>query len=112
MVAISLSLKDAITYSLPCQASQSQSIQTLLEAEKEAQKVVQQARQCMDGSPLVIHHSEHSSGCADRTQRLKDARSEATKEIEAYKAQKEHEFKAYEKSVRTYLINLAQRVSR
>jgi len=38
--------------------------------------------------------------CADRTQRLKDARSEATKEIEAYKALKEKEFKAYEASVR------------
>jgi V-type H+-transporting ATPase subunit G len=40
---------------------------------------------------------------ADRTQRLKDAHSEATKEIEAYKAQKEQEFKAYEASVRTIL---------
>jgi len=60
-------------------AGQSQNIQTLLEAEKEAQKVVQQARQY-------------------RTQRLKDARSEAAKEIEAYKTQKEQEFKAYEAS--------------
>jgi len=54
----------------------------------------------------VIHHSEHSSDCTDRTQRLKDAHSEATKEIEAYKTQKEHEFKAYEASVRVDLINL------
>jgi len=60
-------------------AGQSQNIQTLLEAEKDAQKVVQQERQY-------------------RTQRLKDARSEAVKEIEAYKAQKEQEFKAYEAS--------------
>lgn len=36
-------------------------------------------------------------------QRLKDARSEATKEIEAYKAQKDQEFKAYEASVRMIL---------
>jgi len=49
------------------------------EGEKEAQKIVQQARQY-------------------RTQRLKDAHSEATKEIEAYKAQKDQEFKAYEAS--------------
>ncbi|KAH9846039.1 H+-ATPase G subunit-domain-containing protein [Lenzites betulinus] len=58
---------------------QSQSIQTLLEAEKEAAKVVQQARQY-------------------RVQRLKDARSEAAKEIEAYKKTKEAEFKAFEAS--------------
>ena len=36
----------------------------------------------------------------DRVQRLKDARSEAAKEIEAYKASKEQEFKAFEASVR------------
>ena len=50
--------------------------------------------------PFIL---KHSSGCADRTQRLKDARSEAAKEIEAYKAQKEQEFKTYEASVRTIL---------
>ncbi|KAI1796642.1 H+-ATPase G subunit-domain-containing protein [Ganoderma leucocontextum] len=60
-------------------AQQSQSIQTLLEAEKEAAKVVQQARQY-------------------RVQRLKDARSEAAKEIEEYKKSKEQEFKAFEQS--------------
>ncbi|EJF64249.1 V-type ATPase, partial [Dichomitus squalens LYAD-421 SS1] len=60
-------------------AQQSQSIQTLLEAEKEAAKVVQQARQY-------------------RVQRLKDARSEAEKEIEEYKKTKEQEFKAFEQS--------------
>ncbi len=37
---------------------------------------------------------------ADRVQRLKDARSEAAKEIEAYKASKDQEFKAFEASVR------------
>ncbi|EJD43772.1 V-type ATPase [Auricularia subglabra TFB-10046 SS5] len=57
-------------------AQQSQGIQTLLEAEKEAAKVVQQAR-------------------AYRVQKLKDARSEAEKEIAEYKAQKENEFQAY-----------------
>ncbi|KAI0792119.1 H+-ATPase G subunit-domain-containing protein [Abortiporus biennis] len=58
---------------------QSQSIQTLLEAEKEAAKVVQQARQY-------------------RVQKLKDARTQATKEIEEYRKQKEQEFKAFEAS--------------
>ena len=37
----------------------------------------------------------------DRTQRLKDARSEAAKEIEEYKKAKEAEFKSFEASVRT-----------
>ncbi|KAF5362038.1 hypothetical protein D9756_002467 [Leucocoprinus leucothites] len=60
-------------------AQQSQSIQTLLEAEKEAAKIVQQARQY-------------------RVQRLKDARTEASKEIDEYKKTKEAEFKAFEAS--------------
>ncbi|KAG5647463.1 hypothetical protein DXG03_009394 [Asterophora parasitica] len=60
-------------------AQQSQGIQTLLEAEKEAAKIVQQARQY-------------------RVQRLKDARAEATKEIEQYKQAKEQEFRAFESS--------------
>lgn len=57
----------------------SQGIQTLLEAEKEAAKIVQQARQY-------------------RVQRLKDARSEATREIEEYRRVKDDEFKAFEAS--------------
>ena len=36
----------------------------------------------------------------DRVQRLKDARSEAAKEIEEYKKAEEQEFKAFEQSVR------------
>ncbi|KAH7335181.1 H+-ATPase G subunit-domain-containing protein [Rhizoctonia solani] len=55
----------------------SSQVQRLLEAEKEAAKIVQEARQY-------------------RTQRLKDARTEAAKEIEAYKKQKEEEFKSLE----------------
>ncbi|KAK4503602.1 hypothetical protein PRZ48_004517 [Zasmidium cellare] len=47
----------------------------MLQAEKDAQKIVQK----------------------DRTKRVKDARSEAQKEIEDYRNQKEEEFKAYEK---------------
>lgn len=35
----------------------------------------------------------------DRVQKLKDARSEAAKEIEQYKKQKEAEFTAFEKEV-------------
>lgn len=37
----------------------------------------------------------------DRIQKLKDARTEATKEIEAYKRAKEQEFRAFEDSVRS-----------
>ncbi|KAM6496947.1 Vacuolar (H+)-ATPase G subunit domain containing protein [Amanita muscaria] len=60
-------------------AQQTQGIQTLLEAEKEAAKLVQQARQY-------------------RTQKLKDARTESEREIEEYKQAKEGEFKAFEAS--------------
>lgn len=35
----------------------------------------------------------------DRTQKFKDARSEAAKEVEAYKAQKEKDFKQFESEV-------------
>jgi len=59
-------------------AQNSQGIQTLLEAEKEASKIVQKARQY-------------------RVDRLKAARSEAEKEIQALKAQKVAEFAAFEK---------------
>ncbi|ETS62283.1 hypothetical protein PaG_03359 [Moesziomyces aphidis] len=59
-------------------AQQSQGIQTLLEAEKEAAKIVQKAR-------------------TYRTQKLKDARNEASKEIEQLKANKEKEFADFQK---------------
>ncbi|KIY64035.1 V-type ATPase, partial [Cylindrobasidium torrendii FP15055 ss-10] len=60
-------------------AQQSQGIQTLLEAEKEAAKIVAEARQY-------------------RVQKLKDARTEAEKEIAAYKQSQEKEFTSYEAS--------------
>ncbi|KAJ9052330.1 hypothetical protein DSO57_1028237 [Entomophthora muscae] len=56
----------------------SQGIKTLLEAEKEASKIVEKARQY-------------------RVQRLKDARSEAAKEIESLKQKKQTEFQSFEK---------------
>ncbi|KAK0552079.1 hypothetical protein OC846_003044 [Tilletia horrida] len=59
-------------------AQQSQGIQTLLEAEKEAAKIVSKAR-------------------TYRTQKLKDARSEAAKDIEDLKAKKEKEFQTFQK---------------
>ncbi|KAI9706038.1 MAG: hypothetical protein M1836_005444 [Candelina mexicana] len=55
-------------------AQNSAGIQTLLDAEREAQKIVQK----------------------DRTKRVKDARSEAQKEIEDYKRTKDQEFKSFE----------------
>ncbi|KAJ1912865.1 hypothetical protein IWQ60_009469 [Tieghemiomyces parasiticus] len=57
--------------------SNNQGIQTLLEAEKEAAKTVERARQY-------------------RVQKLKEARSEAAKEIEELKAQKTAELAHYE----------------
>jgi len=58
-------------------AQNSAGIQTLLDAERDAQKIVQKAREY-------------------RTKRVKDARTEAQKEIEEYKEKKEKEFKEYE----------------
>ncbi|KAL1979807.1 hypothetical protein VTN96DRAFT_5093 [Rasamsonia emersonii] len=58
-------------------AQNSAGIQTLLDAEREAQKIVQQAREY-------------------RTKRVKDARTEAQKEIEEYRRQKEEEFRKFE----------------
>jgi V-type H+-transporting ATPase subunit G len=55
-------------------------IQTLLEAEKEASKIVEKAK-------------------LYRTQRLKDARVEAQMEIDKLKQQKQQEFKEYEMKV-------------
>ncbi|KAL9049606.1 MAG: hypothetical protein Q9206_005444 [Seirophora lacunosa] len=56
-------------------AQNSKGIQTLLDSEREAQKIVQK----------------------DRSKRVKDARSEAQREIEDYRKQKEEEFKKFEK---------------
>ncbi|KAI9189367.1 H(+)-transporting V1 sector ATPase subunit G [Blastocladiella emersonii ATCC 22665] len=59
-------------------AQNSAGIQTLLEAEKEAGKIVQRARQY-------------------RVERLKEARKEAEKEIQALKQQKVAEYGKFEK---------------
>ncbi|CCC14219.1 hypothetical protein SMACR_08677 [Sordaria macrospora] len=64
------STQTAITMS----AQNSAGIQTLLDAERDASKIVQK----------------------DRTKRVREARDEAKKEIEAYKAEKEAEFKKFE----------------
>ncbi|SZF02589.1 unnamed protein product [Blumeria hordei] len=55
-------------------AQNSAGIQTLLDAERDAQKIVQK----------------------DRTKRVKEARDEAKKEVDAYKAKKDLEFKTFE----------------
>ncbi|KAJ3951161.1 hypothetical protein N0V92_012438 [Colletotrichum tropicale] len=62
-------------------AQNSAGIQTLLDAEREASKIVQKAREF-------------------RTKRVKEARDEAKKEIEAYRNSKEDEFKKFESEVR------------
>lgn len=50
--------------------------------------------------PYPNHHFPPANPPRDRTKRVKDARSEAQKEIEEYRNQKEEEFKAFEKQVR------------
>ncbi|ORY54981.1 V-type ATPase [Pseudomassariella vexata] len=58
-------------------AQNSQGIQTLLDAEREASKIVQKAREY-------------------RTKRVREARDEAKKEIDTYRSEKESEFKKFE----------------
>ncbi|KAI1655491.1 vacuolar ATPase [Daldinia decipiens] len=58
-------------------AQNSTGIQTLLDAEREASKIVQKAREF-------------------RTKRVREARDEAKKEVEAYRRAKEEEFKRFE----------------
>lgn len=53
---------------------------------------------------LIYHYQRlqvHLEISTDRVQKLKDARTEASKEIEEYKKAKETEFKKFEASVRT-----------
>ncbi|CAJ2502956.1 Uu.00g103500.m01.CDS01 [Anthostomella pinea] len=58
-------------------AQNSAGIQTLLDAEREASKIVQKAREF-------------------RTKRVREARDEAKNEIDAYRKSKEEEFKKFE----------------
>jgi V-type H+-transporting ATPase subunit G len=83
-------------------ASTAQGIQTLLEAEKEASKVVAKARQCAHHMLLPLN----SLPTIDRVQRLKEAKSDAQKEIDALKAQKETEFVAFQGKVGQRLASL------
>ncbi|PYI32821.1 vacuolar ATP synthase subunit G [Aspergillus indologenus CBS 114.80] len=77
-------------------AQNSAGIQTLLDAEREAQKIVQQARECTVAAPTNVHSSLIDTFCSDRTKRIRDAKAEAQKEIEEYRKQKEDEFKKFE----------------
>ncbi|KAF7846385.1 hypothetical protein BT93_L4476 [Corymbia citriodora subsp. variegata] len=95
-------------------AQNSLGIQTLLDAEREAQKIVQKGTVHLilrQGPWTVTDRSQRenvitldqerwigaSNPDSDRTKRVKDARSEAQKEIEDYRKKKEEEFKQYEK---------------
>ncbi len=53
----------------------------------------------MSSSSSILVTSTSNSIPADRTKRVKDARSEAQKEIEEYRAKKEAEFKKLESEV-------------
>lgn len=65
-------------------------IQALLEAEKEAAKIVAKARQC-----TYMRITLNKLTLKDRVQRLKDAKAEAQKEIDQIKSAKEKEFQAF-----------------
>ena len=69
-----------------------------MDAEREAAKIVQKAKQCKSISFSFIFTRWQSfipCCCIDRVQRLKDARSEAAKEIEELKAQKNTEYQDF-----------------
>lgn len=66
--------------STPVAPSAAPGVQVLLDAEREASRQIQQARQ-------------------HRVQRLKDARAEAQTEIEALKRAKQEEYEAFERSL-------------
>uniref|UniRef100_A0A093Y5I0 V-type proton ATPase subunit G n=1 Tax=Talaromyces marneffei PM1 TaxID=1077442 RepID=A0A093Y5I0_TALMA len=87
-------------------AQNSAGIQTLLDAEREAQKIVQQVfeRELTE----LCFQLENTSGPifkttaltdTDRTKRVKEARTEAQREIDDYRKQKEEEFKKFEAEV-------------
>ncbi|KAM4065924.1 vacuolar (H+)-ATPase G subunit [Hirsutella rhossiliensis] len=70
-------------------AQNSAGIQTLLDAEREASKIVQKARESNNQA------NRHPATIV-RTKRVKEARDEAKKEIADYKAKKDGEFKKFE----------------
>ncbi|KAJ2035891.1 hypothetical protein H4S03_004012 [Coemansia sp. S3946] len=87
-------------------ASNSQGIHTLLEAEKEASSIVAQARECK-----YLTASFYALKSIDRVRRLRDARTEAAKDISELQARKTSELSAIQqKSVnQTELTESIQR---
>ena len=53
---------------------------------------------------LPLHYASMALTLQDRTKRVKDARTEAQKEIDEYRKEKDEEFKAFEKEVRFYSL--------
>ena len=90
------------------------------QAEKEAQKIVQKgmfvtlsaeenakdaiARECMPSTTWQLAIDDLTLPLSDRTKRVKDAKSEAQKEIEEYRKKKEEEFKKFESEVYLTLL--------
>lgn len=72
-----------------------------MDAEREAAKIVQKAKQCKKDIYIKgvggddSKRGTHMFFVLDRVQRLKDARSEAAKEIEELKAQKNAEYQDF-----------------
>lgn len=87
----------------------------MLEAEREAAKIVQKAKQCKHtmtlskgggGGIMDVQVNLQVYVCVylDRIQRLKDARSEATKDIEELKAQKNQEYQNFVAEVKLLVV--------
>ncbi|RMZ81804.1 hypothetical protein DV738_g2023, partial [Chaetothyriales sp. CBS 135597] len=91
-------------------AQNSAGIQTLLDAEKEAQKIVHKGHRplLLSASAMETDSSQQENvrsnwrrmsaptNDPDRTKRVKDAKTEAQKEIEEYRKKKEEEYKKFE----------------
>ncbi|ATY63124.1 vacuolar ATP synthase subunit [Cordyceps militaris] len=79
-------------------AQNSAGIQTLLDAEREASKIVQKCELRRYRLSVVKSANEFFNHLARefRTKRVKEARDEAKKEIAEYKAKKEDEYKKFE----------------
>ena len=70
----------------------------MLDAEREAQKLIEDARKCMPlSSPWRTKYL--TVLFTDRLQRVKDAEKEANKEIEEYKSVMEADFAKFSRSV-------------
>jgi V-type H+-transporting ATPase subunit G len=74
-------------------------IQTLLDAERDASQIIQQARECKWHLSTGKSAPPSSSWLLVRTKRVKEARDEARQEVTSYQRTKESSFKDFQAEV-------------